>query len=356
MIVPSPLEVMSIRNLYISPVHNFSGHHGGPPGDHPIQEVPGVRCMAGHGLVGDRYFDHKPDYKGQVTFFEWENLVSMWETLQVPPDERDPSATRRNVIVEGMDLNALIGQEFCLQGIRFLGMEECKPCYWMNGAIHPEAEAWMRGRGGLRAKILCDGMLRLESTRTLAAVLLAGGRSFRMTRDKALLEISGKPLWVRQYDLLERFASGVAVSAPDCPPWLPADFQLVRDEQSAQGPLAGVLASMRRAKNQSASHLLVLAVDMPAMDEEPLLRLLHACAPGTGAVPRHGSHYEPLAAIYPTGALPALEEASALGRWKMQDTMEGLVKSGLMLPLEFDDPGFFLNINTPEDLAAWSTP
>jgi len=36
--------------------------------------------------------------------------------------------------------------------------------------------------------------------------------------------------------------------------------------------------------------------------------------------------------------------------------MEGLVKSGLMLPLEFDDPGFFLNINTPEDLAAWSTP
>jgi MOSC domain-containing protein YiiM len=125
--------------------------------------------MAGHGLVGDRYFDYKPDYKGQVTFFEWENLVSMWEALRVPPAERDPSATRRNVIVEGMDLNALIGQEFCLQGIRFLGTEECKPCNWMNGAIHPGARAWMEGRGGLRARILSDGVLCLDATRTLAA-------------------------------------------------------------------------------------------------------------------------------------------------------------------------------------------
>jgi MOSC domain-containing protein YiiM len=61
------------------------------------------------------------------------------------------------------NLNALIGVEFELQGIRFLGTEECKPCYWMEQAFHPGAEAAMKGRGGLRARILTDGVLRSTS-------------------------------------------------------------------------------------------------------------------------------------------------------------------------------------------------
>jgi MOSC domain-containing protein YiiM len=64
------------------------------------------------------------------------------------------------VICEGLELGDLIGREFDIQNVRFLGTEECRPCHWMNEAIHPEAEAWMRGCGGLRAKILSDGTLR----------------------------------------------------------------------------------------------------------------------------------------------------------------------------------------------------
>ena len=149
-----------IHHLFISPGHNFFGHHGKPAGEHPIRDVDSIACVAGRGIQGDRFFDWKPDYKGQVTFFQWENLLRMWEELGVPAAQRDPSATRRNVLVEGLELDALIGQEFEIQGVRFLGTEECRPCNWMNGAIHPEAEHWMRGRGGLRAKILTDGVLR----------------------------------------------------------------------------------------------------------------------------------------------------------------------------------------------------
>jgi MOSC domain-containing protein YiiM len=67
-------------------------------------------------------------------------------------------------MVRGVDLNDLIGKAFTLQGIQFQGTEECRPCYWMNSAIGPGAEEWLRGRAGLRAKILSDGTLRAETT------------------------------------------------------------------------------------------------------------------------------------------------------------------------------------------------
>lgn len=152
----------TIRHLYISPDHNYRGHHGGPAGQHPIVNVDEIECVVGRGITGDRYFDYKPDFKGQITFFEWENLLQMWEDLDIAQEARDPSATRRNVLIAHLDLNALIGCEFTVQGIRFLGTEECRPCYWMNSAIHPAAEGWMQGRGGLRAKILSDGWLTVR--------------------------------------------------------------------------------------------------------------------------------------------------------------------------------------------------
>jgi MOSC domain-containing protein YiiM len=68
------------------------------------------------------------------------------------------------VITAGADLNQLIGVEFEIQGVRFAGTEEAKPCAWMNTAFRDErAEAWLKGRGGLRARILTDGVLRRET-------------------------------------------------------------------------------------------------------------------------------------------------------------------------------------------------
>jgi MOSC domain-containing protein YiiM len=71
-----------------------------------------------------------------------------------------PSQLRRNVIVRGIDLNSLLAAEFEVQGVRFSGAGECKPCYWMNNAIASGAEDFLKGRGGLRARILTDGRLQ----------------------------------------------------------------------------------------------------------------------------------------------------------------------------------------------------
>ena len=154
--------MIRVSHLFTSPGHNFVGHHGGPPGDHPIIEADQIECVAGRGIRGDRYFGFKEDYKGQVTLFSLEVFDAMRRELNLP--QARPEATRRNIFVWGADLAALIGREFEIQGVRFAGVEECRPCHWMNKAFRDErAEGWLKGRGGLRARILVGGSLRLDA-------------------------------------------------------------------------------------------------------------------------------------------------------------------------------------------------
>lgn len=156
--------MIEILRLYLSPGHNYFGHHGQPAGENPVIEVPEVECVAGMGLRGDRFFGHKENYKGQITFFAVEVFEDLCRALGV--HDKDPGVLRRNAITRGTDLNALVGKEFEVQGIRFEGMAECSPCYWMDRAFAPGAEAALKGRGGLRARILTDGALRASAPRT----------------------------------------------------------------------------------------------------------------------------------------------------------------------------------------------
>lgn len=153
--------MIHVEQLFISPGHNFVGHHGLPAGEHPIMAVGEVECVAGRGLRGDRYFDYKQDYKGQITFFAMEVMEALRVELKRP--DTQPQATRRNAFVRGADLPSLIGKEFEVQGVRFVGVEESRPCHWMNSALGPGAEEWLRGRAGLRCRILTDGVLRRDS-------------------------------------------------------------------------------------------------------------------------------------------------------------------------------------------------
>lgn len=153
--------MMRVRHIFISPAHIYVGHHGQQPGTDAMQEVDSVECVAGKGLQGDRYFDFKEDYKGQVSFFEHEVFERLCE--QFAEYGRTPDVLRRNIITRGVDLNTLIGKEFEVQGVRFFGTQESAPCYWMNQAFAEGAEAALKGHGGLRAKILTTGTLRRDA-------------------------------------------------------------------------------------------------------------------------------------------------------------------------------------------------
>ena len=149
-----------VRHLYRSSGHNFFGHYGRAPGSHPMTEVRQFECVRGRGIRGDRFFDYRSHYQGQITFFSLEVYESLCEALSVW--DRGPETFRRNAILQGVNLNDLIGVEFRLQGIRFRGVEECRPCAWMDLAFAPGAEELLRGQGGVRAEILSDGILRSD--------------------------------------------------------------------------------------------------------------------------------------------------------------------------------------------------
>ena len=158
---------MIIRQIFISAGHNYFGHHGRAPDDFPLVEVQQVECVAGHGIRGDRFYDYRDDYKGQITFFS----IEVFEKLVARFDLTNKSAgnLRRNVIVAGVNLNDLIGQEFSVQGIRLRGTAHCRPCYWMNQAIAPGAEEFLEGNGGLRAQILSDGLIAVGDAQLVLA-------------------------------------------------------------------------------------------------------------------------------------------------------------------------------------------
>ncbi|MEZ0296347.1 MAG: MOSC domain-containing protein [Candidatus Methylacidiphilales bacterium] len=149
-----------IASIFISPAHKYFGRWGGEAGTARMEQVSEVECVAGSGLVGDRFFQYKPDYRGQITFFSKEVHDEVCQKLGVT--HLSPSVYRRNVVTVGLDLNGLINRYFEIQGCIFKGYCECSPCAWMDQAVAPGAEAMLKGRGGLRAIIRQGGMLRTD--------------------------------------------------------------------------------------------------------------------------------------------------------------------------------------------------
>ena len=151
---------ISIHHLFTSPGHNYFGHHEKPAGTNEILSHESIQLVAGRGIPGDRFFDWKDDYKGQLTLLDQKVVDDIRAHAENP--ELPAAAFRRNVVVEGVDLNALIGKTFRLNGVLLQGSEECRPCYWMDKACgKPGTEDLMKGRGGLRCRILEDGELCL---------------------------------------------------------------------------------------------------------------------------------------------------------------------------------------------------
>jgi hypothetical protein len=140
---------VTLERFFISPGHNFFGRRSLPAGTHLTAEPTTIRCRAGWGIEGDRFYGYRPDYNGQITFFSAETLAALRERFAL--STLSAGVLRRNVLLGGVDLATLIGRTFTLGGVSFAGTSEARPCHWMNHAVAPGAEEWLKGRGGLRA-------------------------------------------------------------------------------------------------------------------------------------------------------------------------------------------------------------
>jgi molybdopterin-guanine dinucleotide biosynthesis protein A len=188
-----------------------------------------------------------------------------------------------------------------------------------------------------------------------SAVILAGGKSSRMGRDKAWLPLDSQTLLARQIELVRGLApADIFISGRADTDYRSLGCPVLTDEFADAGPLAGIAAGLKAA---SAPLILVLAVDLPHMSADVLERLLAASEPERGVVPRLAGQIEPLAAVYP-GVSAALANAQlTTGRLAVRDFAARCEQTGLVryrdLPPELT--GSFANWNSPADLAALPT-
>ena len=180
-------------------------------------------------------------------------------------------------------------------------------------------------------------------------VVLAGGQSSRMGRDKALIEVDGATLLDRSIELMRPHAREILVIG-DPSKYDVAHATVIPDDQPGKGPLGGIVTGIRRARYV---RLLVLAVDLPNLDDRLLIALKHALEPGVdAAVPRHGELIEPLAGAYHRHAIETFEQCLDRGVLKMSAALEKIRTTYLdITPGEEGWPtDLFRNLNTPADL------
>ena len=185
---------------------------------------------------------------------------------------------------------------------------------------------------------------------TLTAVLLAGGESRRMGRDKATIIFHGQPLWQRQIALLRPLhPEKIYISVRTEPSWLPADAELLLDEPPSCGPLSGLTMALARMET---SHLVVLAVDMPFMTSDQMAGSWDLAALGSGVLPMIGERAEPLAAIYPREAGYDFAAALASDDFSLQRLSCALVHAGKLRVVQVPagDEELYQSVNEPGDI------
>ncbi len=147
-----------VHNIFTSSKHNYFTREKFDVGNSPTIEHRSIELVSGQGLKDDRFeFSKYP-----VTFFSLEVAKEVSESLEL---ELDLKLFRRNIIVSGVHLNSLIGKRFFIDGVEFEGLAHCSPCTWMNAVMKKGVYQAMKGRGGLRAKVIHGGILYVTRSR-----------------------------------------------------------------------------------------------------------------------------------------------------------------------------------------------
>jgi molybdenum cofactor guanylyltransferase len=188
----------------------------------------------------------------------------------------------------------------------------------------------------------------------VAAFVLAGGKSSRMGRDKALLELAGEPMIERTVRIAASVASHVCV-AGGADRFAGRGLKVLSDEIPNAGPLAGIATALSAT---SAEWNLILACDLPYLTHDWLAFLVDSARTTRldAVVPRSAKGYEPLCAMYRRSCVVAAQVSVDRGNLRVQDFVAELGRQGRLDTVEpaawnrFDSGGrLFKNMNEPAD-------
>ncbi|MBQ7608052.1 MAG: molybdenum cofactor guanylyltransferase [Desulfovibrionaceae bacterium] len=182
-------------------------------------------------------------------------------------------------------------------------------------------------------------------TDNVLGVLLAGGLSSRMGRDKALYHFEGRTLLERTWSLLTSCLSHCVLSVRS-----PVDgYPVLLDDCERMGPIGALMTALAHAKRCGFSGILALACDMPFLSADLLLSLLSAYDGKALAVcfASAKGQCEPLCAVYASQALPYVQASIAKGVYALRGVLPKEKVVRIVCPEEWAFR--FTNINTPSD-------
>jgi molybdopterin-guanine dinucleotide biosynthesis protein A len=188
--------------------------------------------------------------------------------------------------------------------------------------------------------------------RGVTGAVLAGGRSTRLGRDKALLTLHGEPLLARTVRLLRAVCDEVLVVGPPERAAVVPDTRVLPDERPGSGPLGGIATALRA---MAGDRLLAVATDMPLLRPALLHYLLTASHGFDVTVPRVEGRTHQLCAVYSRACLPLIDAQLARGDFKI-DRFFTQVRLRIVDEAELRpyDPELlsFRNVNTEADWQA----
>lgn len=127
----------------------------------PVISVESVEAISGKGLKGDRkVLGTTSDSNRQVTLIQAEHLAVIASFMQT--EKIEPELLRRNLLVSGINLLALKNKKFYVGEVLFEGTGECHPCSRMEETLGTGGYNSVRGHGGITAKVLGDGIIKIN--------------------------------------------------------------------------------------------------------------------------------------------------------------------------------------------------
>ncbi len=186
----------------------------------------------------------------------------------------------------------------------------------------------------------------------VSAIVLAGGQSHRMGRDKALIEFQGKPIIAHVLDTLRELSDDVRIVANHSDRFSLFGARVVPDYDPPCGPLGGIAAGLQASQHD---RVVVVACDMPFLNPNLLRYLLILSGDYEAVVPQTSGEFEPLHAVYQRACYHPIVQRLASGQRRVisffADVRLRVVPEAEWRTIDPDGRSL-MNLNTPDDLRA----
>jgi molybdenum cofactor guanylyltransferase len=193
----------------------------------------------------------------------------------------------------------------------------------------------------------------MDASSGVSGIILAGGQSRRMGRDKALIDFQGRPIIAHVVDTLYALTNDVVVVSNRSDVYGPFGARVVADYNPPCGPLGGIAAGLQAMKGELA---IVVACDMPFLDVTLLRWLIDQSIGYDAVVPQTGNEYEPLHAIYRRACYhPIVRRIEQGDRRVISFFADVRLRAIEEAAWRAIDPAgrSLVNLNTPGDLSRW---